>query len=157
MRGGLADRFARQSADLRAKAFESAMDKAQDASELFTKVGLAQAGLGEAAQGLQAQDINQLLGLGGIEQAQAQAELDALYQTDQQRRFAPFQRIGFLSDIFRGVPTTQSTIASTTMAPPSRLTQLAGLGTGIAGLAKEGAFGQGGIFSGLGGLFGGRS
>jgi hypothetical protein len=147
----LADTFARQSAGLRAQAFESAQDRAQKASELFTKAGIATAGLGEAQQAAQLRDINLLSGLGGQEQAQAQSELDALRATSTQRQFEPYQRLSFMSDIFRGVPSTATTLTSTTTPPPSRLSQIGGLAGGVASLL--GAFGGGGTGGGgLGGI-----
>ena len=151
----LADTFARQSAGLRAQAFESAQDRAQKASELFTKAGIATAGLGEAAQAANLRDVQLLSGLGAQEQQQQQAELDALRQTSLQQQFEPFQRLSFMSDIFRGVPSTQQTLTTTTTPDPSRFSQIAGIGGGIASLL--GAFGGGGggtgILSGLGKLF----
>ena len=95
----LADTFARQSAGLRAQAFESAQDRAQKASELFTKAGIATAGLGEAQQAANLRDIQLLSGLGGQEQTQQQAELDALRQTSLSQQFEPYQRLSFMSDI----------------------------------------------------------
>ena len=148
----LADTFARQSAGLRAQAFESAQDRAQKASELFTKAGIATAGLGEAAQAANLRDIQLLSGLGGQEQQQQQAELDALRQTSLQQQFEPFQRLSFMSDIFRGVPSQQTTLTTKTAPDPSRLSQIAGIGGGIASLL--GAFGGGGG-GGLGGILGG--
>tara|TARA_R100000664_G_scaffold33446_1_gene50582 strand:+ start:16 stop:897 length:882 start_codon:yes stop_codon:yes gene_type:complete len=148
----LADTFARQSAGLRAQAFESAQDRAQKASELFTKAGIATAGLGEAQQAANLRDIQLLSSLGGQEQAQQQSELDALRATSTQRQFEPYQRLSFMSDIFRGVPSTATTLSTTTTPDPSRLSQIAGIGTGLAGLF--GAFGGGGG-GGLGGLLGG--
>tara|TARA_R100001086_G_scaffold80016_1_gene38977 strand:+ start:5388 stop:6272 length:885 start_codon:yes stop_codon:yes gene_type:complete len=151
----LADTFARQSAGLRAQAFESAQERAQKASELFTKAGIATAGLGEAAQGANLRDIQLLSSLGGQEQRQQQAELDALRQTSLSQQFEPFQRLSFMSDILRGVPSQQTTLTTTTKPDPSRLSQIVGLGGGIASLL--GAFGGGGggtgILSGLGKLF----
>ena len=150
----LADTFARQSAGLRAQAFESAQDRAQKASELFTKAGIATAGLGEAQQAAQLRDINLLSGLGGQEQAQQQAELDALRATSTQAQFEPYQRLSFMSDIFRGVPSTQTQLTTTTTPDPSRLSQVAGIGGGIASLLGAfGGGGGGGILSGLGGFF----
>ena len=150
----LADTFARQSAGLRAQAFESAQDRAQKASELFTKAGIATAGLGEAQQAANLRDIQLLSGLGGQEQTQQQAELDALRQTSTQRQFEPFQRLSFMSDIFRGVPSTATTLSTTTTPDPSRLSQVAGIGTGLLGLASAFGGGGGGLGSILGGLFG---
>ena len=150
----LADTFARQSAGLRAQAFESAQDRAQKASELFTKAGIATAGLGEAQQAANLRDIQLLSGLGGQEQTQQQAELDALRQTSLSQQFEPYQRLSFMSDIFRGVPSTQTALTTTTTPDPSRLSQVAGIGTGLLGLASAFGGGGGGLGSILGGLFG---
>tara|TARA_R100001510_G_scaffold9488_1_gene7310 strand:+ start:177 stop:1055 length:879 start_codon:yes stop_codon:yes gene_type:complete len=143
------DAFARQSAQLRAQAFESAQDRAQQAGELFGKLGLQQAALGESAQAAGQRDVGILSQLGGMEQQQQQLELDAQRATSLERQFEPYQRIGFMSDIFRGVPSTTSTLQSTTTPKPSFLSQLGGIGMGVAGLQQAGAFGQGGIFGGL--------
>ena len=150
----LSDTFARQSAGLRAQAFESAQDRAQKASELFTKAGIATAGLGEAQQGAQMRDVQLLSSLGGQEQQQQQSELDALRATSTQRQFEPYQRLSFMSDIFRGVPSTATTLSSTTTPDPSRFSQIAGIGGGIASLLGAfGGGGGGGLGSILGGLF----
>lgn len=145
----VSDKFAAQSAQLRAQAFESAQDRAQQAGELFGKLGLQQAALGESAQAAQGRDVSMLSQLGGMEQQQQQAELEAQRATNLERQFEPYQRIGFMSDIFRGVPSTTSTLTSTTSPSPSTLSQIGGIGMGIAGLQQSGAFGQGGIFGGL--------
>ena len=149
----LSDTFARQSAGLRAQAFESAQDRAQKASELFTKAGIATAGLGEAQQAAQLRDVNLLSQLGGIEQGQQQRELDALRNTSLQQQFEPYQRLSFMSDIFRGVPSTQSTLTATTTPDPSRISQIGGLLGGFSSLAGAFGCGGGGLGSLLGGLF----
>ena len=149
-----ADAFARQSGQLRAQAFESAQDRAQQGAELFGKLGLQQAAMGESAQAAQARDVGILSQLGAQEQAQQQAEIDAQRATALERQFEPYQRIGFMSDIFRGVPSTTSTLTSETAPSPSIVSQLGGLGMGIAGLQQAGAFGEGGIFGGLGNFLG---
>jgi hypothetical protein len=145
----VADAFARQSGALRAQAFESAQGRAQQAGELFGKLGLQQAAMGEAAQAAQQRDVGMLSQLGGMEQQQQQAELEAQRATSLERQYEPYQRIGFMSDIFRGVPSTTSTLTSETSPSPSMLSQVAGIGTGIAGLQQAGAFSPGGIFSAL--------
>ena len=150
------DAFARQSAQLRAQAFESAQDRAQQAGELFGKLGLQQAALGESAQAAQQRDVGMLSQLGGMEQQQQQAEIDAQRSTSLERQFEPYQRIGFMSDIFRGVPSTTSTLTSTTSPSPSMISQIGGIGMGIAGLQQAGAFAPGGIFGALN-PFGGGS
>jgi len=149
----IADTFARQSAGLRAQAFESAQDRAQKASELFTKAGIATAGLGEAQQGANLRDVQLLSGLGGQEQTQQQRELDALRSTSLSQQFEPFQRLSFMSDVFRGIPSTATQLTTTTAPKPSTLSQVAGIGTGLLGMSQAGMFGTGGISGLLGGLF----
>ena len=153
----VADKFAAQSAQLRAQAFEGAQDRAQQAGELFGKLGLQQAALGESAQAAQGRDVAMLSQLGGMEQQQQQAEIDAQRSTSLERQFEPYQRIGFMSDIFRGVPSTTSTLTSTTSPSPSMISQIGGIGMGIAGLQQAGAFAPGGIFGGVTNFLGGGS
>jgi hypothetical protein len=107
-----------------------------------------QAGLGEAFQAGQQADVNALLSLGGLEQQQAQNILEAQRQTALQRQMEPYQRVGFLSDIFRGVPTAQQVTQTTSAPGPSAISQIAGLGLGIYGLS------QGNVLGGLGSLLG---
>jgi hypothetical protein len=104
----------------------------------LAKTGLSQAALGESAQQAQQRDINALLSLGGLEQQQAQQQLEAARATDLERQYEPYQRISFMSDIFRGVPSTQTTLSSSTAPSPSTLSQVAGLGVGLAGLSQAG-------------------
>ena len=144
-----ADAMARQSGQLRSQAFESAQNRAQQAGELFGKLGLQQAALGESAQAAQQRDIGILSQLGGQEQQQMQAEIDAQRATSLERQYEPYQRIGFMSDIFRGVPTQTQTLTSTTAPKPSLFSQIGGIGMGIAGLQQAGAFGEGGLFSSI--------
>jgi hypothetical protein len=127
----------------------------------YGRVAGQQAALGQAGQASTGQDINTLLGLGGLTQqfgstdplgtfTPGQAQLDALRANQVQNLYEPYQRLGFLSDIYQGAPTSQQTIqtqtAPSTSASP--LQQIAGYG--IAGLSALNAFGGG---SG-GGLFG---
>ena len=120
----------RTAGQLRQQGFTQAQQAAQSAAQL-------QAGLGAQTQQMGVQDINTLLGAGGLGQQQQQN----IYNTAQQNLLAsqglPFQQIGFMSDIFRGVPALQQTSTTTTTPPPSTASQL--LGLGIAGL---GAYGQ---------------
>ena len=87
------------------------------------------------------QDINTLLGIGGLTQQTAQQGLDVARQNLLQQQSLPYQEIGFLSDIFRGVPALQQTTSSTTTPPPSTMSQIMGLG--IAGLGAYGQANQG--------------
>lgn len=135
-------------------AFQNQMARQQSAAQIFgqlgqgigalgsslAKTGLSQAALGEAAQTGQQKDINALLSLGGLEQQQAQSQFDAARATDLERQYEPYQRLSFMSDIFRGVPSTQTSLTSQTAPSPSAISQIAGLGVGLGGLAQTGLF-----------------
>lgn len=145
------DQQARTGAQLRSQGFQQAQAAAQQAAQqqlrqaqLAGQLGVSQAGLGQLGQQMGVQDINTLLGIGGLQQGQTQKEFDVARANDLAQQALPFQRIGFMSDIFRGVPALQQTYSTTTTPPPSRTSQL--LGLGIAGL---GAAGQAGGFSNI--------
>ena len=111
------------------------------------QAGQAQVGLGEAGQRLSGVDINRLLSVGGVQQQQLQNELEAARRTELARQQEPFRRVGFASDVLRGVPSSQ--VQFTQQPAPSLFQQVAGLG--IAGLSTLGALGgTGGISSLLG-------
>ena len=108
-----------------------------------------QAQLGATGQQLGGQDINTLLGLGSLGQQQAQSELEAQRQNQLQQMYEPYKRVGFLSDIYQGAPSTSSVVQTqtpTSTPSASPLAQIAGYG--IAGL---GALGQYNALSGMGG------
>ena len=161
------DQQARTGAQLRSQGFQQAQQLAQQAATTRAQQALRQAqltgqlgqttgqlgatvgqlgtstaALGQLGQQLGVQDVNTLLGVGGLQQQQAQKEFDVARANELAQEALPFQRIGFLSDIFRGVPALQQTVSRTSTPPPSRSSQL--LGLGIAGL---GAVGQAGGFS----------
>ena len=111
------------------------------------QAGQAQVGLGEAGQRLSGVDINRLLSVGGVQQQQQQNILEAARRTELARQQEPFRRVGFASDVLRGVPSSQ--VQFTQQPAPSLFQQVAGLG--IAGLSTLGALGgTGGISSLLG-------
>jgi hypothetical protein len=121
--------------------------------------GAQQAQLGGLGQQYGAQDINTLLGLGGLTQQFGFTDptLEPLLQStircSKERikfkdLYEPYKRLGFLSDIYQGAPSSAQTIQTQT-APStsgSPLAQIAGYG--IAGL---GALGQYNALSGMGG------
>lgn len=80
--------------------------------------------------------INQLMSqYGGQQQQQAQNILGAQYQDFLNAQNQPYKQLGFMSDMLRGLPLSQS--ASTMyQQPPSMTSQLAGLGTAAAGFSK---------------------
>jgi len=147
------DQQARTGAQLRSAGFQQAQNLAQQAAQQQLRqaqltgqlgqtvagLGVQTAGLGQLGQQMGVQDVNTLLGIGGLQQQQGQRELDVARANQLAQQALPFQRIGFMSDIFRGVPALQQTYSTTTTPPPSRTSQL--LGLGIAGL---GAVGQAG-------------
>ncbi len=104
-------------------------------------LGMNQAKLGEAFQGLNLNDINTLSSFGGQEQGQQQAVLDAQRQTQYQNTMQPYQQLGFYSDIFQGMPTSQSTFTSQQQPSASPVSQFAGLAGGLYSLGKSGMFG----------------
>jgi len=143
---------ARTGERLRSAGFAQASKLAQDAAQQQLRQAqlggaLAQGlgALGGQAQAMGVQDINTLLGIGGLQQQQAQTGLNIAQQNMLAQQQLPFQQIGFLSDIFRGVPALQQTTSTTTTPGPSATSQL--LGLGIAGLGAAGAAG------GIGNLF----
>jgi len=104
------------------------------AAGILGGVGAQQLGLGQFAQaGLQG-DIQQLLGIGGMQQAQDQAQLDVARQNILEAQREPFGRIQFASDILRGVPSGQQVF--TTQPSPSPLSQLLGAGVSLAGIGS---------------------
>ena len=96
-------------------------------------LGMQQAQLGQLGQQLRGTDIQRLTALGGQEQALQQAILDAQRQSNLQQQQFPYQQYAFLSDIYRGTPSSQSVTTMSQTPDPSVAQQIAGLG--IAGLS----------------------
>ena len=106
-------------------------------------MGVSQAGLGQLGQQMGVQDINTLLGIGGLQQQQGQKELDVARANTLAEQALPYQQVGFMSDIFRGVPSLQQTTSTTTTPSPSRGSQLMGLGiAGLGAIGSAGGFGN---------------
>ena len=101
------------------------------------------AALGQATQGMGQQETNFLYNLGSSQQKQLQSELDAARQNELQQNMQPYQQMGFLSDIYRGAPTSSMSIMQQSQATPSPFQQVAGLG--IAGLSAAAAGSRAGI------------
>ena len=110
-------------------------------------MGVSQAGLGQLGQQMGVQDVNTLLGIGSLQQGQTQRGLDITRANELAQQALPYQQVGFMSDIFRGVPALQQTYSTTRTPPPSTGSQM--LGLGIAGLGAVGSAG------GFGNFFGG--
>jgi hypothetical protein len=136
--------MAQSLAQAQAAAFQNAQQQQLAQSDAFGRVGLQQASLGEQAQGLQQKEGSYMFDLGRQLQAQQQAELEAERQSNLGQLYEPYQRMGFLSDIYKGAPTTQQTITSATSPNVSPAQSI--LGMGIAGLSAYGGAQKAGLF-----------
>ena len=108
-------------------------------------VGKTQAGLGALGQQMGQADIQSLLGIGGMQQQLGQAQMEANRQQQLMAQREPYTRLGFASDILRGVPS--GSIGYTQQPQTNPYAQA--LGLGIAGLGAMGQFGQGGGMQGF--------
>jgi hypothetical protein len=110
----------------------------------FGQLGVQAGALGQTAQALQQGDVNFLYNTGQARQALDQQTIDAKRATDLQKVYAPYQQAGFLSDIYKGAPSSQmgTTIASQPTASPFQ--QAVGIGLGAlstaAGAKRAGLF-----------------
>jgi hypothetical protein len=114
-------------------AFENQMARGQTAGQIFGQLGqgigqlgTSQAALGEAAQAAASRDVNALFNVGALQQAQQQAEYDVQRASAIEEAYEPFQRFTYMSDIFRGVPSTQQTLASTSTPSPNPVASIFG-------------------------------
>ena len=95
-----------------------------------------QAAQGSELQKLHQQDLAPLFAVGDIYQTQAERELEATRQNTMNIQKEPYGRLSFISDVLRGVPSTQSTMGITSTPTASPLTQALGLGIGALGAYK---------------------
>ena len=96
------------------------------------------AGLGQYQQQLQQGDIASQMAAGSTQQQQAQQIMDAQYRQQLQQIYEPYQRMGFVSDIYQGAPSSQMAISQGTAPTTNPLAQ--GVGAGITGLAAYQGF-----------------
>jgi len=131
-------------AQAQAQNFLQAQQAQAAQAEALGQLGLRQAALGQQSQQQTLQDIETQFNLGKQQQAQQQAEIEAQRQSDLAQLYEPYQRYGFLSDIYKGAPTSQQTITSAT-APNVSPAQTY-LGLGIAGLSAAAGAKTAGLF-----------
>ncbi len=131
-------------AQSQAQNFMQAQQAAERENARRMQAGLGIAQLGELAQQSALRDIQTQFDLGRQQQALQQAELEAGRQSQLAQLYEPYQRFSFLSDIYRGAPSTQQTIASST-APNVSPAQTY-LGLGIAGLSAAAGAQRAGLF-----------
>lgn len=98
--------------------------------------------LGQQQQTMGLQGAAALQSVGQEQQQNAQGNYNTAYGQFQQQQQYPWQQIGNLSNVIQGLPVNQSTnTTSTTQTPqPSGLSQIAGVGLGVSGLANSGLF-----------------
>lgn len=149
--------LARQQGDIQAQGLNTAYNQAMGQFNTQNQLNAQQQqfGAGLGLQGLQTAmtgakslaDIGQTqygqnMGLlsmqnqfGGQQQQQVQNVLNNQYQDYLNSQNYPYKQMGFMSDMIRGLPLAQQ---SSTMyqAPPSMVSQAAGLGTAALGLSK---------------------
>jgi hypothetical protein len=114
------------------------------AGDALSTLGLRQASLGELAQNQALRDIQSRYEFGKQQQAQQQAVLDADRQNRLSQLYEPYQRLSFLSDIYKGAPSSQQVIAGSTGPNVSPAQQF--LGLGIAGLSAAAGAQKAGLF-----------
>ena len=115
--------------------FQQASSARQQDFQNQQGVASQQATLGGGIQNLAQQQIKGLGSLGGIQQSQSQAVLDAQRQANQTAAYEPYQRLGTygsgVAQLISGYP-GQSQIQQTPNA--SALQTALGVGTGLAGI-----------------------
>jgi hypothetical protein len=150
--------LARNAADLRSRRifedlsrnFQQAQGAARaanqqrlQAGQVFGQLGRATSGIGGAMAGLggqlqqqQRQDVNQLLGIGGLQQQQAQREYDVDTANIAAMENAPFQRLSTGAGILQQLlPNLTGSQVIAPFAQPNPYAQMAGLVAGASGLA----------------------
>lgn len=133
--------LATQQGDIQAKGLQAAFESGQGQFNAEMNRGLAGAttlgDLGQKQFGQQMDITNLQNTVGGQQQQLGQQHLDQQYADFQNQRDYPYQQLGFLSDILRGVSGSTRTMYSS--APKtSGLQNAAGVGTALAGLFKQG-------------------
>ena len=157
MRGQAAGNLARQKGDIQAQGLNTAYNQAMQQYNAQNQLNAQQQqfGAGLGLQGLQAANqsaqnlgtlgnlqyqqnmgINQLQNQYGLQQqAQMQKDVDTKYGDFLNYQNYPYKQIGFMSDIIRGAPLTQ-TGSSVYQAPPSTMQNITSLGLAGAGISQ---------------------
>ena len=86
----------------------------QAAQQVYGGAAQTQAALGAQQQGMAGQDINTLMQTGGRQQQLGQQAFDVDYKQKLQQMYEPYQRLGFVSDIYQGMPTSASSLTMAT-------------------------------------------
>ena len=105
----------------------------QTAQQVYGGAAQTQAALAAQKQGLAGQDINTLMQTGGRQQQLGQQAFDVDYKQKLQQMYEPYQRLGFVSDMYQGMPTSASSLTMATSPQANPMSQA--IGMGITGLA----------------------
>jgi hypothetical protein len=131
---GLGDLYARAQAD----AYQTALSAAQQDRQNQLRSALGMSTVAGARQASGTADVNQLMGLGGLQRQMDQQALDIGYSNFLQERDYPKQQLGFYSDILRGVPTGETRqYTGPPVQQPSLFSQALGLGIQGLGVAAN--------------------
>jgi len=137
--------LATQQGNIQAMGLQSAFDQARQAQQFGANLGLqgAQTGIAGAGQmfGQGAGNLALQNQYGGQRQAYDQNVLNQAIQNYAMQQQYPQQQLSFMNAQLRGLPMQASTTQSY-QAPPSYLSQAAGLGMLGYGLNRAGAFGK---------------
>jgi hypothetical protein len=110
------------------------------------QLGVQQGALGQTGQAMYQGDVNFLYNVGQADQARQQQLMDAQRANTLQQVYAPYQQAAFLSDIYRGAPSSQMATIATSQPSASPFQQAVGIGIGattaFAGAKKAGLFGN---------------
>jgi len=117
---------------------QQAMGSFQDQQRRLQQAAQFSAGLGQQLQQQQAADVTGLLQTGTMQQQKAQMEEDAKFKQQMAQLYEPYQRTGFVSDIYQGAPTSASSLTMSTAPGTNPLAQA--VGAGITGLAAYQGF-----------------
>jgi hypothetical protein len=112
--------------------------------EALGQLGLRQASMGELGQKLGQSEQGFLFDIGKQQQAQQQAEIEAARTSQLQQLYEPYQRVSFLSDIYKGAPSSQQSLTGATTPNISPAQSI--LGLGIAGLSAASGAQRAGLF-----------
>lgn len=175
MRAQAAGNLARQKGDIQATGLQNAYNQAMGQYNAQNQLNAQQQqfGAGLGLQGLQAANqsaqnlgtlgnlqyqqnmgINQLQNQYGLQQqGQMQKDIDTKYQDYLNYQNYPYKQLGFMSDIIRGAPLTQ-TGSSVYQAPPSTMQNITSLGLAGAGISKIAGMANGGVAMSNGGGLG---
>ena len=141
--------------DIQAMGSQNAFQNAQQQFNMENQTGLQAAGqlgaLGQAQYGQQ-MGINQLQNqYGAQQQALKQQGLSQGYQDFLNQQNDPYKRLGFMSDLVRGMPLGQQSTQAIYQAPPSMMQNIGAAGLGVYGAKQLGMFADGGQVKGYAG------